>query len=838
MQGRAMIRNKSASSKVISVHLKFWLPVTVVVGGVLLFFLLAALQYYRFQQDLTEFMQQTVRVELDQVAEHLERLPEKVSFREAQSMLKKLEKRHTLTFAIWMDAEKNILASLEPSWVGQSIAAVLSAKTAQQILSTKSAESRHLMLDKKGWQVIGVARVTSFAERTENMQGHVLVVGYGLTAQLHASWQQVKQQSVIIFVGISVAVFALILFGRLFIFMPVHALRQGMKSIGEGEFDNLPTFIGRGEFATLGADLKRMASELSDRARALVISEARFRQLSQASQEAIIFHDGGIISDLNNKVTQIFGWKYDQLIGQPLINYIAPHQRKLTLMRMERYPEGLWNLEVLHLNGESIPCEVSVRQEQIGDRVLRVVAMRDIRERLEAEETIRRLSHFDLLTGLTNRQFLMAQLQAELEGVERHQNRAALAVINLNNFKSINDSLGMSVGDEVLKQVAQRLSVRLERGQHLSRVDGDTFAVVLTRLQGSLERASLFVAGVIEQLLDVIEEQVLIGEHSLHLTGSAGIVMMPNDNKEPAELLREAETAMHQVKGDVDTRVHFFAHRLQEAANQRLMMRNDLRAAIESGDQLLLHYQPQVRNDGTLHGVEALVRWQHPKHGLIPPFDFIPAAEENGLIVPLGNWVLKEAASALKRWQHCAEYQDWSSALTMAVNVSPRQFREKDIIDRIESILAEVGVDAMSFELELTESVVAGDLDLTVEKMERLRRLGVRFALDDFGTGYSSLSYLKKLPIDTLKIDRSFVMEIDAPQTSSVGKRPAALVDAIVAMSEQMSMNVLAEGVETAEQLEYLQAIGCDYFQGYYFSRPLSEEQLISWIRARGSSVL
>ena len=235
-----------------------------------------------------------------------------------------------------------------------------------------------------------------------------------------------------------------------------------------------------------------------------------------------------------------------------------------------------------------------------------------------------------------------------------------------------------------------------------------------------------------------------------------------------------------------------------------------------------------------MHGVEALVRWQHPRRGLIPPGAFIAEAEASGLIIPLGHWVLQEAATTLRRWQNDNAHAAWAQPLTMAVNVSPRQFREPDFVDRVCAILEQLGLNALSLELELTETVVADDLDATLEKMQQLRRYGVRFALDDFGTGYSSLSYLKRLPIDTLKIDRSFVMDIDAPTPAVLGgKRPAVLIEAIIAMAHQLDMQVLAEGVETPAQLAHLKASGCDIFQGYFFSKPLPEAQLQPWAAAR-----
>jgi diguanylate cyclase (GGDEF)-like protein len=489
----------------------------------------------------------------------------------------------------------------------------------------------------------------------------------------------------------------------------------------------------------------------------------------------------------------------------------------------------------MNAQGDRIPCECSVRQRESDGQVVRAVAARDIRERLAAEAEIRQLAHFDALTGLCNRRLLLEQVTQELVEVERHQRRAALAVLNLNAFQSVNDSLGMAAGDTVLRTVARRLSALQSQGQTLARVDGDSFALLLTGLDGSLEVASARAARDIEILLAAIAEPIEVDGHTLHLNAGAGLVMIPNDSSEPLELLREAETAMHLAKEARDSRVRFFAHALQEAASSRLALRNDLRGALkqsahgEPPHPLLLHYQPQVDAHGQLQGVEALVRWQHPVRGLIPPGAFIAEAEASGLIVPLGNWVLEEAANCLRRWQSNETTQAWAQHLSMAVNVSPRQFREPDFIARIEDVLERVGINALSLELELTESVVADDLESTLEKIEVLRRLGVRFALDDFGTGYSSLSYLKRLPIDTLKIDRSFVMDIDAPEQTQSGKRPAVLINAIVAMAHQLDLHVLAEGVETPTQLARLVQVGCDSFQGYHFSRPLPESALCAW---------
>ena len=538
--------------------------------------------------------------------------------------------------------------------------------------------------------------------------------------------------------------------------------------------------------------------------------------------------------DANAAAERLMGVAPGGLRGTDMLSWVAPGSRDAIRQRIALRVEGTWGVDMVDAQGQLIAAEASVRQRELDGSLLRVVAVRDIRERLAAEEQIRQLAHFDALTGLHNRRFLLEQVAAELARppIDGQPRRAALATLNLNAFQAVNDSLGMAAGDAALRIVAQRLSSLLTVGQSLARVDGDTFALLITDLHGDLQAASAQAARAIEQLLAAVAEPLEVRGQALHLSAGAGVVMIPNDSRDPPELLREAETAMHRAKEAGDTQVQFFAHALQEAASERLALRNDLRQTLRlppQAQQLLLHYQPQVDAAGRLLGVEALVRWQHPTRGMIPPGAFIAEAESCGLIVPLGHWVLHEAVACLRRWQQQADGAPWASQLTMAVNVSPRQFRESDFISRIEDVLAQVGVSALSLELELTESVVADDLEATLEKMALLRSRGVRFALDDFGTGYSSLAYLKRLPIDTLKIDRSFVMDIDAPIQSGPGKRPAVLIDAIIAMAHQLEMRVLAEGVETATQRERLVRAGCDIFQGYYFSRPLSEANLQAW---------
>lgn len=809
-----------------TVRLSFWLPWGVVIAGVALLIILLIMQVRSYQRNVNDYVQHSAYEELLRTQRLLEVTIKRGEQSNVDHIINDLKINHAIIRAALLDNGGKVLSATIASWKHQPITQVLPSFPYVSMLDSQSDHSEQLTLDDSNRILYTVIPVT--LESNTQQQG-LLYIEYDLTPLLSRSIQVINAQTAVFFIVLLLTSLLFLYFARQQILKPVNILKRGMQNIAEDKFDSQIAFDGDGEFSILSKELNRMAYQLEIRSIALKASEARFRQLAEASQEAIIFHDNGIIVDANSKVESLVGLTASNLIGKHLLDFVAPYHHEVTKMRMVQLSRGVWNVDVQNIKGEIIPTEVSVSEQMVDGHLLRVVAMHDISRRLAAEEEIRRLSSYDPLTGLANRHFLIERVAMEQKGVQKSQQSSALATLNINGFKTVNDSLGMAVGDKVLRLVAKRLSSQLAQGQILARVEGDTFAVLMTHLGDNLESASAEAARIVEHLLTVINEDMQVDEHNLHLQAGAGVVMITDESQEPAELLREAETAMHQAKVAEDNRVHFFAHALQQAASERLAMRNELRGALLSSDQIVLHYQPQLTRSGKVYGVEALVRWQHPKRGLIYPGAFIEAAEKNGLIVPLGNKIMQQAAQALKHWHADIQHSAFHEPCTMAVNVSPRQFRETDFITRIEDILAEVGIDAMHFELELTESVVANDLELTVHKMQQLRKHGVRFALDDFGTGYSSLSYLKYLPIDILKIDRSFVMDIDASAHPENGKRPAVLIDAIVAMAHQMNMRVLAEGVETLAQLNYLKAAGCDVYQGYHFSKPLAEADLLKW---------
>ena len=817
-------------------NLRLWLPLSLIIASAVMALILVADQQRHYAQDLQRFADHTAHAELLETQRALETVLRRSDGSGTVGIVSQLGLNPAVAHAALVGPDGKVIAATRFAWKGRTATEHIPGYPEDAVRQVRRAQRELLTLDRAQLRLTAVAPVTMGLQSGEvraTRQG-MLWIDYDLRPVAAETWNQLRTQAVVLAMAVLLGSLGLLALAHWGILRPVAALRAGMERIGAGDFTHLPRLQGSGDFHDLGQALQKMANELQARNTALAESEARFRQLSDASFEAIILHENGRITDANAAADRLMGVAPGGLVGTAMLSWVSPPFLERTIQRTTQGMEGVWEVDLQDAQGQAIPCECSVRRRQLDNRQVRVVAVRDIRTRLAAEAEIRQLAHFDALTGLSNRRSLLEQVVQELAAADLQPRRAALATININAFQSVNDSLGMAAGDTVLRTMARRLSALQSQGQRLARVDGDTFALLLCDLQGDLNQASAEAARTIERLLAAIAEPLEVQGQVLHLSAGAGVVMIPNDSRDAPELLREAETAMHRAKDAGDSRVYFFAHALQEAASERLALRSDLRRALEAKPApLLLHYQPQVDSQGRLAGVEALVRWQDPRRGLVSPVHFIPEAEASGLIVPLGNWVLEEAATTLHRWQNDPACAPWATKLTMAVNVSARQFREADFIGRIESLIARVGIDAFALELELTESVLVDDLEATLEKMAQLRSHGVRFALDDFGTGYSSLAYLKRLPIDVLKIDRSFTMDIDAPEHSGQGKRPAVLIDAIVAMAHQLDLRVLAEGVETLAQQERLLRSGCDLFQGYRFSRPLPEAEFRAWAAAQ-----
>ncbi|GAA4422441.1 sensor domain-containing protein [Acidovorax lacteus] len=435
---------------------------------------------------------------------------------------------------------------------------------------------------------------------------------------------------------------------------------------------------------------------------------------------------------------------------------------------------------------------------------------RDITERKSVEEKVERLAFFDALTGLPNRRLLLDRLQRAIAFALRAEQHGALLFIDLDNFKDLNDTLGHDTGDQLLVQVAERLRGCVRDSDTVARFGGDEFVVLLQALHQEPTRASAEAARVAQLIIDRLGAAYTMAATAHHSTPSIGITLFGRTASRVDDLLKQADMAMYQAKAGGRNTVRFFDPDMQAAVSARSELESDLRHGLQHGE-FLLHYQPVVDSAGRLLGAEALVRWQHPRRGLVPPSEFIPLAEQTGLILPLGRWVLEAACRQLVVWAQSAVTRPFF----LSVNVSVRQFRQPEFAEQVLGALQASGANPERLKLELTESLMATDVEEVIQRMEQLRERGVGFSLDDFGTGYSSLSYLKRLPLEQLKIDRGFVRDVLADAND------AAIVRTILALAQSLDLQVVAEGVETTGQLEFLRRLGCPAFQGYLFGRPV-----------------
>lgn len=477
--------------------------------------------------------------------------------------------------------------------------------------------------------------------------------------------------------------------------------------------------------------------------------------------------------------------------GQPKLNFEEP----------QTTPDG----QQIWLRTSKVPL-LGARGEVIGMLGL----YDDITEQKRAQAQIHQLANYDSLTGLPNRALLLGSLTHALSVSARALQHGALLFVDLDDFKSFNDAKGPAAGDELLKAVGARLQASVRGGGVVARSGGDLFIVMLTGLNPTATQALAQVEAVIDRLREVLSAPLDADAGLPGVTVSVGVVLFVGQVVPADTLLKHADTAMNQAKQSGRNSVRFFDPRMQAELDARLALLTDLRQALEN-QQLVLYFQKQVTAQGRAVGAEVLLRWAHPQRGVVAPGQFIGLAEDTGLIIPIGWWALRQACEQLRRWQSRSGLCD----LTLAVNVSAKQFRQPDFVDQVRRVLVQTAAKPSHLKLELTESLVLDNVDDTITKMQAIKLLGVSFSMDDFGTGYSSLQYLKRLPLDQLKIDQSFVRDIVTDPND------AAIVRTIVAMTDALGLNVIAEGVETVEQKSFLQASGCHTFQGYLFGRPM-----------------
>jgi diguanylate cyclase (GGDEF)-like protein/PAS domain S-box-containing protein len=490
----------------------------------------------------------------------------------------------------------------------------------------------------------------------------------------------------------------------------------------------------------------------------------------------------------------------------------------------------IWEERWVDASDEEKQMHTHIMPMDFYDEVVALVVSSDITELKETQELMEHMAYHDALTDLPNRSYLIERLEEEVKKATSQKQYGALLFIDLDQFKNINDSLGHPVGDGVLKHVAERLTSNTSVNDVVVRLGGDEFVVILTQLGKNMASAILQAESVAERLRSSVSEPYVHTEMQLHVTCSVGIVMFPEEEASVHELLRYADTAMYQVKEQGRDSIEFFNKHMAVNARNVLVMEGDLHRALQN-NRFSLHYQPRVNIETSeIVGAEALLRWEHPERGMVSPAEFIPVLETSGLIVDVGMWVLEESIRQVKEWIKAGV---WSDDMRLGVNISPRQFRSTSFVDQVRQLVKRMDFSPSMLEMEITEGIVIQNLEVTIETMTTLRDLGIVFALDDFGTGYSSISYLKQLPVEVLKIDKSFVRDITDDRNDRV------LVETISAMGNMLELEVVAEGVETVPQLELLEKYGCVYYQGFLCSRPqaadafvdLLEKKIVDWIK-------
>jgi diguanylate cyclase (GGDEF)-like protein/PAS domain S-box-containing protein len=554
-------------------------------------------------------------------------------------------------------------------------------------------------------------------------------------------------------------------------------------------------------------------------------SEKKYRVLFEKTPDAILIIDNNEFVDCNDATVRMLRYKNKEelLMAHPsvLSPAIQPDGResweKAEEMISLAFKNGSHRFEWDHkrADGEVFPVEVLLTSIPVGDKNILYTVWRDITERKRDEKIIKRQAYYDALTNLPNRTLLRDRLQQAIIHASRYKNHGAILFLDLDQFKKINDSLGHSIGDSLLIEVSNRIEGALREGDTAARLGGDEFVILLTNLP-SKESSYTIAEKIAEKIKSVISLPYNIEQYELKVSTSIGISVFTGKNESVDDVLQHADTAMYRAKGDGRNSIRFFLPSMQAEVLKRLNLEKELTDAVEN-KELHLCYQPQYSIDHKLFGVEALIRWKHPERGYISPLDFIPISEEIGLIIPISEWVFEQAMTDIRELTNQTKND---IPLRLSINLSPYQFQQENFISSIKEAIAEYDFPADLLTLEITENVIIDNIEDTVSKCRLLKDIGIEISLDDFGTGYSSLGYLKQLPINELKIDKSFIRDIE------VDKNDAILVEIIISMAHHFDLKIVAEGVETLAQLNFLRNHNCDAYQGYYFSKPLTIEEL------------
>ncbi|MBE0472198.1 MAG: EAL domain-containing protein [Methyloprofundus sp.] len=733
-----------------------------------------------------------------------------------QNIILGLEEYPDLTHAIILDRNNQVLAHTESSYRGQylldmptepRLTVIQLSQNYIDLVSPIMLANQHI-----GWVRIGLSQMAEI-QRFEKIK-----------------------YSAFVFLLIAVVLAALLAtLAARYLTRRLYAIQTVADQVKSGKLDLRVKLDGVDEAAQLAKRFNMMLdtlvkreNEIVESHQALEQSEKRLNQIMAINHEGI--WDWDIKSDKfvhNQSFADLIGLD-DGLLEHParvFFGAMHPEDREKVRHAVSECfkSKGRYRLEYrfIQLNsGNEVWVQDRgdvVERDADGNPLRMVGGLYEVTERKRAEEAIENLAFYDPLTQLPNRRLLQDRIQQEMAVTERSKQVCALMFIDLDDFKTLNDTLGHYTGDELLRQVAVRLRECVRECDTVARIGGDEFVLMLPDLDHNWNDAATRAELAAQKVLSMLNQPYQLAGAPYHNTPSIGVKLFSGHQETLEELLKHADLAMYQAKAKGRNTIRFYDTSMQEVVNAKAVMEASMRQAIID-QQFVLFYQPQINSDGQIIGAEALLRWQHPERGLIAPNEFIPLAEESGLILPIGRWVLQAACEQLVVWSQ----QPSTEHLVIAVNVSARQFHQSELVEQVETICQQTGANPQRLKLELTESLLVKDLEDVVEKMQALKKLGVSFSLDDFGTGYSSLSYLKQLPLDQLKIDQAFVRDIINDSND------AAIARAIIALAESMDFNVIAEGVETAEQQQILSNMGCRVFQGYLFGRPVPIDQFFN----------
>ena len=606
------------------------------------------------------------------------------------------------------------------------------------------------------------------------------------------------------------------------IMRPLNQLSASMGRAQKGELQVRAEPGGPKDIASMAYAFNNMMLEQEEREAALRVAAIAF----ETEEGMIVTDENAVIIRVNQAFTHLTGYTPEEALGKKPSLLKSDRQDAdfyrfmwASLSHKKSWQGEIWNRRK---NGEIYPewLNITAVLNQQGEVTNYVGAFVDITERKKSENEIYHLAFFDFLSQLPNRRLLLDRLRQAVATCARNQTGCALMFIDLDNFKTLNDTRGHGVGDLLLIEVAKRLQACVREGDTLARFGGDEFVLLLEGLNPEMSVAAVQARAVGEKILETLNKSYMIEDSECHSSSSVGVTLFANNENTLDDLLRQADTAMYEAKKSGRNTLRFFDPVMQEELEIRAQMEVGMREALVK-QQFQLYYQVQVHHAGRFIGAEVLLRWIHPERGLISPLQFIPLAEENGLILPIGQWVLENACWQLKQWESDQNTRD----LQLAVNVSGKQFRQTNFVEQVSETIRQTAINPSRLKLELTESIVLDNVADTIAKMNALKNVGVSFSMDDFGTGYSSLAYLTQLPLSQLKIDQSFVRNIGTKDSD------ATIIQTIIGMAENLGMEVIAEGVETQEQRDFLERAGCRYFQGYLFSKPVPLKEMEALIR-------